>query len=200
MFAALLDTSVLWPSTQRDFLLSLAVEGLYRPLWSPVILEELREAEERKWLKWKAAPTDAAQRGLHLIGEIRRAFDDAEVTGWEPLEGTFGLPDPNDEHVVAAALLGGAGTIVTSNAKDFPREKVPGHIEVLSPAEFAVSTVAIDPVSARRALDEMAARRGRNGPAQTPYEVLWVLASRYGMRDVALMLRTTAEESERPLL
>ncbi|WP_257014741.1 hypothetical protein [Rhodococcus sp. ACPA1] len=27
---------------------------------------------------------------------MREYFDDALVTGWEPLEGTFSLPDPDE--------------------------------------------------------------------------------------------------------
>jgi len=45
MFAVTLDTCALYPSRQRDALLSFAAEGLYRPVWNSVILDELHWAE-----------------------------------------------------------------------------------------------------------------------------------------------------------
>ena len=68
------------------------------------------------------------------------------------------LPDPDDEHVVAAAVVGGAGAIVTENLKDFLSVKIPPHIKVLSPSQFAVDTVSVAPDLARRALQAMVNR------------------------------------------
>ncbi|MET7767755.1 PIN domain-containing protein [Nocardia sp. NPDC005366] len=115
MFAVVLDTCVLWPSLQRDFLLSLAVENLYRPLWSDRILEELEFHEALKLSSRGEAMQVAETRAHNLIQRMASAFDDALVEHWQPHEGTFDLPDPNDEHVLAAAVVGGAGAIVTGN-------------------------------------------------------------------------------------
>ena len=83
MFTALLDTCVLWPSLQRDVLLSLAVEGMYRPVWSGVILAELEYEQAAKLVRSGADPTAAQSRAAQLVAQMRRAFDDAEITGWE---------------------------------------------------------------------------------------------------------------------
>ena len=84
MFTATLDTSVLWPSLQRDFLLSLAVEGAYRPTWSSVILEELQFHEESKLVKRRVPATEAVERliqpgevlvtTIEGVGSIRQTF------------------------------------------------------------------------------------------------------------------------------
>lgn len=190
MFVALLDTSVLWPSLQRDFLLSLAAEGMYRPVWSAQILAELEYEQARKLVtRHGLDDTDAAQRATRLVATMRSAFDDAEVTGWEPLAGTYALPDPDDEHVLAAAVVAGAGTIVTSNVRDFPGDKVPAAVDVLRPADFAANTVALSPAAAHRAVGELASRSGRHGRNFTVAEVLDALVHRYGMNEAVGYLR-----------
>lgn len=189
---ALLDTNVLWPSLQRDFLLSLGIERLYRPLWSDVILEELEFHESLKLARRGADQADAQARAARLVEQMRNSFGDALVTGWEGLEGSYGLPDPDDEHVVAAAVVGGAGAIVTHNIKDFPEAKIPGSLQVLKPAEFLTNTVAVDPMRAWKAIDEISRRSGRKGPGVTPDEVLETLASRYGLDEVVAYIRDHA--------
>lgn len=192
MFAAVLDTSVLWPSLQRDFLLSLAVENLYQPLWSEVIVAELRHHEGAKLVKRGSNQLAATAAANRLVSMMTDAFDDAMVVGWEGLEGSYGLPDPDDEHVVAAAVVGGAGAIVTSNVRDFPRNKVPGDIAVLTPAEFATSTVAVNPLIAVRAVIAMSRRR-RN-PPESVTALLTALESRYRMAAAVDQLRDAMRE------
>ena len=187
MFAALLDTSVLWPSLQRDFLLSLAIEGLYRPLWSTEILAELEYHETQKLINRGEQPDAAAARASHLISQMTTAFDDALVENWEPHEGTFHLPDPNDEHVAAAALVGGAGAIVTDNLRDFPMANIPAHIKVLTPAEFAADAVAVSPDVALRAVQTMASRY--SAPPLTTEEILSRLVQRYHMIEAVEFIR-----------
>lgn len=190
MFTALLDTSVLWPSLQRDFLLSLAIEGMYRPVWSDAILDELEGTEHAKLISRGADDTTASKRSHRLVETMRTAFDDALVEGWEALEGSFGLPDPDDEHVLAAAVIAGAGAIVTSNLRHFPAALLPGTIEPLSPAEFALNTVALSPTSARRAVSQIASRSGRHGPELSERDVLTVLADRYAMHEAVELVRS----------
>lgn len=189
MFVALLDTSVLWPSLQRDFLLSLHIQGAYRAIWSEAILDELEFHEAAKLVKRGESRPRAEERAAGLIREMRIHFSDSIITGWEPLEGTFGLPDADDEHVAAAAFLGGAEVIVTLNLKDFPANRLPSSIEVLSPAAFARNTVDLSPVGALGALDEIVARSGRFGPALTRDSALEELEQRYAMHEAVDAIR-----------
>lgn len=190
MFTALLDTCVLWPSLQRDVLLSLAAEGMYRPSWSTTILEELEDAEIAKLRRHGESEEVATVRAAYLIRQMRKAFDDAETTGWEGLEGSYGLPDPDDEHVVAAAVVAGAGAIVTLNLKDFPAARLPAGIETLTPSQFAVNTISLDPPRALAAVRVIARRSGRRGPARTVDDILDILVTRYHFADAVEVLRT----------
>jgi len=59
------------------------------------------------------------------------------VTGFEELIESLTLPDPNDRHVLAAAIRSQAGVIVTYNLKDFPESVLDAYgIEAQHPDEF----------------------------------------------------------------
>lgn len=190
MFAALLDTCAIYPSVRRDFFLSLAVEGVYRALWSEAILDELRECEYDKLAGRLGLSEDEAKaRAEHLIAQMRVAFPDAVVEGWEALEGTYGLPDVDDEHVLAAAHIGGAGAIVTENLKDFPLALVPDGIEIVQPAMFALNAVELGPDIAHRALEGMVTRSGTKGPPRSKTDLLDILENTYGMNEAVELLR-----------
>lgn len=194
MFAAFLDTCALYPATRRDFLLSLAVEGIYRPLWSGEILAELQQNEERKLREmssWSGIePEEAAWRAGRLVINMEEAFPDAQVSRWEPLEGTFGLPDHDDEHVLAAAVIGGAGAIVTDNVKDFPGNLTPSQIAIITCKDFALNQVEQNPTKALAAVQSMAGRNRRE--PNSVAAILDVLDSRYGMSAVVEVIREAA--------
>lgn len=53
------------------------------------------------------------------MSSMNAAVLDCLVAGYEPLIPSIILPDPDDRHVVAAAIRAGAQVIVTANLKDF---------------------------------------------------------------------------------
>lgn len=181
MFIALLDSCVLWPSTLRDFLLSLAFEGSYRFIFSEAILVEVEVNEERKRIKRGDSQTEAEAKARHLAEQMRTHFADSIVKDWEGLEGTYGLPDPDDEHVLAAAVVGGAGSIVTDNFRDFPSDKIPDGIQVTSVQDFAYEMVSVRPDLGLAAIRAMSDRSGRKGTKQSAEDILDELAKTYDL-------------------
>ncbi len=110
----LLDACVLYPTVMREVLLGAAREGLFTPLWSERLLEEWARAARKR-----GAEDEVIARGE--IALVHARFPQASVTAAPGLEARLWLPDPADIHVLAAAIAGSADTIVTLNAKDFPR-------------------------------------------------------------------------------
>jgi hypothetical protein len=95
-YTAVLDACVLVPIALADTLLRVAEKGLYCPLCSDRILAEAQAATE------EIHPgIDAGKR----FAQMREAFDDALVTGWEELQSGIRLPDQDDRHVVRSARV-----------------------------------------------------------------------------------------------
>ncbi len=130
---ALLDACVLYPAPLRDFLMRLALTDLFQARWT----EEIHDEWIRNVL---ATRPDVTKESLVRCRDLMdQHVPDSLVAGYELLIPTLTLPDPDDRHVLAAAIHGGAGVIVTFNLKDFPASVLGGyHIEAMHPDEFIV--------------------------------------------------------------
>src|SRR5271165_295746 len=106
-FRAFLDASVLYPVSLRHLLMRLTLARLYQARWSAKVHEE--------WIR--AVLRDNPSIPTARLHDLRDAMDerahDAVVTGYEALIDSLTLPDPDDRHVLAAAIVARADVIVT---------------------------------------------------------------------------------------
>ena len=151
-FTAVLDANVLYPQLLRDTLLSLAVAGLYHARWSATIHDE--------WTRNLAKDRpEIAARLPAVVERMNASVPDCLVMNYEKLANSIELPDPDDRHVVAAAIVGRADAIVTFNTRDFPEAVLrPYGIEVQHPDEFVMNQLQLHKIPALSAIKKMRMR------------------------------------------
>lgn len=115
-----LDACVLFPPVLRAMLLGAAAAGGFEPVWSARILEEWARATRR-------LPEGAEAVARGEIARMRAAWPAAEVAVTEALVDGLSLPDPDDRHVLGAAIAGGAPVLLTLNRADFPGRTLARH-------------------------------------------------------------------------
>ena len=116
---AVLDADVLYRAAIRDILLQLAKDDLFEAKWTAQI--------HREWMK--ALQTKRPDIEWSRIERLRNKMDsetrDPLVFEYETIvEGLYLPEDPNDRHVLAAAIVGQCPTIVTINVGHFPAERL----------------------------------------------------------------------------
>lgn len=186
-FTAVLDACVIYPHPVVDSLLSLAAADLFAPKWTARI--------EQEWITALEANREDLRGGklYRRRDAMRLAVPDWEVPEdtWQAVAANLSLPDPNDVHVLAAAIVAHADCIVTTNTRHFPAEALaPFGLEVIDPDVFIINQLDLSPIAALTAFKAMRARR-RNPPA-TPEEFAASL-ERAGLPSTAQRLREAAE-------
>jgi len=129
-YTVVFDACVLYPAPLRDFLLRLSTTGLFSAKWTNQIHDE--------WIKNVLKNRPELEEKLPRTRELMdRAVSDSLVTGYEPLIESLELPDPDDRHVLAAAIRSNAQAIITFNLKDFPEAALNQYgIEAIHPDAF----------------------------------------------------------------
>jgi len=127
----LFDANVLYPASVRDLLLHLSFTNLFRAKWTDDIHDE--------WIRnvLKNRPDLKIEQLNRTRQLMNQAVEDCLVTGYEVLIPSLSLPDPDDRHILAAAITANAEIIVSYNLKDFPKVVLEAYgIEAQHPDDF----------------------------------------------------------------
>jgi predicted nucleic acid-binding protein len=138
-FTVVFYACVLYPAPLRGFLIGLATTNLFRARWTDHIHEE--------WIQSLLAKRpDITREQLERTRTLMdQAVPDCLVGGYERLIDGLNLPDPDDCHVLAAAIRSQAEVIVTFNQKDFPSEVLQEFgIFTEHPDDFVVNLIDIN--------------------------------------------------------
>jgi predicted nucleic acid-binding protein len=132
--------SVLYPSELRNLLMHLALTGLFRAKWSAAVHEEWIRARLRRRPDLSREKLERTRMLMDLHAT------DALVAGYEDLIQGLQLPDPDDRHVLAAAIRGRADIIVTANLRDIPAH-ILGQFGIIPqhPDEFILHSLDLAP-------------------------------------------------------
>jgi predicted nucleic acid-binding protein len=134
------DSCVLYSAALRDLLLHLAAVIDIRVHWSDDIHEE--------WIRnlLHNRPDLKRERLERTRQNMNKRFRLSLVKDYEAIIPMLHLPDPNDRHVLAAAIHSEASLIVTENLKDFPKSALARyHIEAVTPDEFVCRLIKTHP-------------------------------------------------------
>jgi predicted nucleic acid-binding protein len=144
-----------------NLLMHLALSGLFRAKWSVGVHEEWMAALLRN-------RPDLSREKLERTRTLMdQHTQDALVSGYEELVEGLQLPDPNDRHVLAAAIRGHADVIVTTNTRHFPVQALrPFGIEPQHPDEFVVNLLDLTPGAVLTAVRRH--RESLKNPPKTP--------------------------------
>lgn len=117
---ALLDACVLYPQMLRDVMITIARAGFYQAKWTARINDE--------WVRQLIRKNPGRERQiLRTLELVNRSVEDCLVESFEHLIESVRLPDPDDRHVLAAAIHAEADCIVTLNLCDFPPDLLEAH-------------------------------------------------------------------------
>lgn len=180
-FTVVYDACVLYPAPLRDFLMRLALTDLFRARWTDLIHDE--------WIKTLlTSRSDLKRKDLERTRALMNtAVRDCLVTGFEHLIPSVILPDPDDRHVVAAAVQSGASLIVTFNLKDFPPDVLKGYnLAAQHPDDFTFDLLDRHPALVCQAAANH--RRSLTNPPKTVDEYLDTLI-RQGLTQTIALLR-----------